>query len=73
MPPVRADMALVAVDRHRDLHELAAIGALLLSPPLQRPAPVPVLLAELGGLRSPRFGDAACLEDRLLDVGVPLA
>ena len=69
---VDADMALVAVDRRGDLHHQRAVGLSLAPPPLQGPAPVAVLLAQLRRVRRPVLRDAARLQLCLLGVGVAL-
>ena len=69
---VDADMALVAVDRRGDLHHQRAVGLSLAPPPLQGPAPVAVLLAQLRRVRRPVLRDPAGLEVGLLRVRVAL-
>jgi hypothetical protein len=65
-------MALVSIDRRGDLHHQRAVGLPLAPPPLQGPAPVAVLLAQLRRVRCPVFRDSTGLEIRLLRVGVAL-
>ena len=69
---VDADVVLVAEGRHRKVDPgRAVIGRLGLGP-LHRPAGIPILLGELGGLVLPVLRDAAGLDLPLLGLGVAL-
>ncbi len=71
--PIRADMALVAIRGRGDLHHERPVWALFAAAALQDPAPIPVFLAQFGGLRRPFLGDVAFLERLFLLISVTLA
>ena len=73
MTAIGADMALVAIDRRRALESEGSVRAALAAAALQRPAAVPVFLAQLRLPVRPILGNAAGLQVFLLGFGVALA
>ncbi len=70
--PVDAGVALVAEDRDRDVGVPGAVRALARPAEDEGPAGIAVLLAQLRRLVLPRLRDTACLDLRLLGLGVAL-
>ena len=64
VPPVGADVVLVAELRDRQVDLRLAVLARFGLRVLDRPTRVPILLPELGGLALPILGDAALLRRR---------